>query len=421
MDYLISFGIIVCFVVTNVAGKEFVTVGRSMEVKATPNPLKDVRLRVDAELNCTGSRSELSYYIKNRVAWTFIDSNGYELPLTEGFYTTKQAQDLFFGQDARYLLTYRRDVGGYRFDIKITGVTHADNGIFRCSLLNENSQVIDEKDVKITVVKPVQEVSLEIHDSKHNVLAQSNSPLGNQSTPLELSPGEYMIQCDSYGSNPAPSMSILFNENLIDSTVVATKVIQDNMVSYNASISIMSHTIMPHSAVQTIACSSNIPGEFYPTMHAGISLMVKNSKPEVTCSNVTTMIGNKYQTVECGITTDSMSMASLNCSHVSWLLGDENVYIDHDQRWTDPNGKFDILEGACENSDDGLAVTLTIYTVKSAHFKELFYVVYEGDTSVYRYAVQDFNEGEYSKAASFVPSLAIIISVSITLIRKLMF
>ncbi|KAL4232188.1 hypothetical protein ACF0H5_009763 [Mactra antiquata] len=275
LNYLACFGIMINIFVGNVAAKEYVTVGQSMEVKATPDKLVDVTQSVNVELYCTGSRSDLGYYMKNLVEWSFIDSDGNELQLTEGFHPAKQAKELLFGPSGRYTLTWNTVNNGYGFNIRINAVTHSDNGIFRCSLVDEKRRKLDSKDVTLTVVNPVLGVSLEIHDMDHNVIAQSDVPLNVNLTPISIPPGQYKIKCASYGSNPAPTMEVWHNGNILSSSVVATKGKMNNRVSYNGTISIMSQDILPHTSVQTITCSANIPGGYYPTIQSGLTVMVR--------------------------------------------------------------------------------------------------------------------------------------------------
>lgn len=64
--------------------------------------------------------------------WTYISSSGSRIALTEGFYASKEASDLFAGSagdPAHFVLTYDRDSAGYKFDLTITGAQYSHNFI----------------------------------------------------------------------------------------------------------------------------------------------------------------------------------------------------------------------------------------------------------------------------------------------------
>ncbi|XP_053390037.1 uncharacterized protein LOC128552968, partial [Mercenaria mercenaria] len=210
------------------------------------------------------------------VIWTFI-SNGRELKLTELFYIANNATALFHGPEARFNFYYDNPEGFYTFVINITGaqysrVTRADDGVYRCSLTNGDT-LLDSKEVKLTVLNPVESVSIEIHDAEHNIIASSKKAVTKNATQVNLTPGQYMVKCDASGSNPKPVMHLLLND---EKPHVSTTTMKDKnavFTSYRGSFTVDSLKVNAHNALQTLTCLANIPGDYYPSAEAGLALM----------------------------------------------------------------------------------------------------------------------------------------------------
>ncbi|XP_045168694.1 uncharacterized protein LOC123531629 isoform X6 [Mercenaria mercenaria] len=381
-SYLLILGLISSLVIGSL-GKTGVTVSRDITVKPTPDTLKDPADRVDVTLDCTGSRSDLSYYIKNRITWTFI-SNGTELNLTEGFYATKDAKALFEGPNARFGLTFKRTDEGYKFDITITGVTRADDGVYRCSLIGEEDN--DMKEVRLTVVNPVESVSLEIHDAQHNVIATSKKAVTQSATPVKLTPGQYMVKCDASGSNPEPVMNLVLNDQKPYVSTTTMKAKNTEFTSYSGSFTVDSLTINAHNALQSLTCMANIPGDYYPSAEAGLALIVSIDKPTITCKNATAALGDKNRVIECKVTAGENSDA-LRCENLMWELSVKGQRIMNDQRWKDPTKEYDIIESKCMKTSEGIDFNLELFTITEKLFKETYFVVYGKGENIHKHPV----------------------------------
>ncbi|XP_045168688.2 uncharacterized protein LOC123531629 isoform X1 [Mercenaria mercenaria] len=386
-SYLLILGLISSLVIGSL-GKTGVTVSRDITVKPTPDTLKDPADRVDVTLDCTGSRSDLSYYIKNRIAWSFTDQNGITTRLTESFYSTPELQALFEHQSPKqkYALTYgiNNEQDGYIFSLTILRVTRADDGVYRCSLIGEEDN--DMKEVRLTVVNPVESVSLEIHDAQHNVIATSKKAVTQSATPVKLTPGQYMVKCDASGSNPEPVMNLVLNDQKPYVSTTTMKAKNTEFTSYSGSFTVDSLTINAHNALQSLTCMANIPGDYYPSAEAGLALIVSIDKPTITCKNATAALGDKNRVIECKVTAGENSDA-LRCENLMWELSVKGQRIMNDQRWKDPTKEYDIIESKCMKTSEGIDFNLELFTITEKLFKETYFVVYGKGENIHKHPV----------------------------------
>ncbi|XP_045168691.1 uncharacterized protein LOC123531629 isoform X4 [Mercenaria mercenaria] len=382
-SYLLILGLISSLVIGSL-GKTGVTVSRDITVKPTPDTLKDPADRVDVTLDCTGSRSDLSYYIKNRFQWTLqrIGSNE-SLPISLGFYLDERLNK------SKFSLSYGEvspgtGQGGYFTAITISGVTRADDGVYRCSLIGEEDN--DMKEVRLTVVNPVESVSLEIHDAQHNVIATSKKAVTQSATPVKLTPGQYMVKCDASGSNPEPVMNLVLNDQKPYVSTTTMKAKNTEFTSYSGSFTVDSLTINAHNALQSLTCMANIPGDYYPSAEAGLALIVSIDKPTITCKNATAALGDKNRVIECKVTAGENSDA-LRCENLMWELSVKGQRIMNDQRWKDPTKEYDIIESKCMKTSEGIDFNLELFTITEKLFKETYFVVYGKGENIHKHPV----------------------------------
>ncbi|XP_045168692.2 uncharacterized protein LOC123531629 isoform X5 [Mercenaria mercenaria] len=381
-SYLLILGLISSLVIGSL-GKTGVTVSRDITVKPTPDTLKDPADRVDVTLDCTGSRSDLSYYIKNRFSWTFESSRkDKSFNISLGFYLGEGIDT------SKYSLSYGevapgQDKGFY-VAVKISGVTRADDGVYRCSLIGEEDN--DMKEVRLTVVNPVESVSLEIHDAQHNVIATSKKAVTQSATPVKLTPGQYMVKCDASGSNPEPVMNLVLNDQKPYVSTTTMKAKNTEFTSYSGSFTVDSLTINAHNALQSLTCMANIPGDYYPSAEAGLALIVSIDKPTITCKNATAALGDKNRVIECKVTAGENSDA-LRCENLMWELSVKGQRIMNDQRWKDPTKEYDIIESKCMKTSEGIDFNLELFTITEKLFKETYFVVYGKGENIHKHPV----------------------------------
>ncbi|WAQ95087.1 hypothetical protein MAR_007558, partial [Mya arenaria] len=104
-----------------IAQEATISVNQAIVVKPTPNPLTDPADRVDITLQCIGSRTDLSYYIKNQITWEFKDHKEKKRNLTTGFYPAESSAEYFRvdSGNPHYDLTYTAEGNGFKFALKI--------------------------------------------------------------------------------------------------------------------------------------------------------------------------------------------------------------------------------------------------------------------------------------------------------------
>lgn len=370
-NYFACFGFLSCLVLGSLAMRS-VSVCRDVTVKPTPDPLIDVEDRVDVTLNCTGNSSDLNFYIKNRVKWAFITRNGSEIVLSQGFYPTRDGSAMFSGVQSRYEIDYRQESTGYNFYITILGVNQAADGIYRCSQMDEDNTVLDSEDVKLTVVNPVEMVSMELYDTQQNVLTQSDTPITQDQRPVQLIPGDYMVKCDANGSNPEPIMSLFYNNQSMQVSVWTETDVSVDRASYIGTFSVTNLTVSAETTVQALVCSANIAGEYYKPRAAGISVLIL--QVNIVCENTSAAITDKREMFKCNISSKGNN-AALKCESVSWFLSNSSTRIGYDQRWTEPTRNYD-MESKCLKGADGLSVTLELFTIQPEMFFDVYSVVY---------------------------------------------
>jgi hypothetical protein len=86
------------------------------------------------------------------------------------------------------------------------------------------------------------------------------------------------VKCDAGGSNPEPVMNLFLNDQ---NPYVSVKTMADTtseFASYTGTFTVDSLTINAHNAPQALVCKANIPGASYPSVEAGIALMVQIGK-----------------------------------------------------------------------------------------------------------------------------------------------
>ncbi|XP_045168689.1 uncharacterized protein LOC123531629 isoform X2 [Mercenaria mercenaria] len=385
-SYLLILGLISSLVIGSL-GKTGVTVSRDITVKPTPDTLKDPADRVDVTLDCTGSRSDLSYYIKNRIQWDFIDNKGKTHKVTESFYqapNSEYATKHFGSGHLAFKYSQTSATDPFVFALSLKGVTRADDGVYRCSLIGEEDN--DMKEVRLTVVNPVESVSLEIHDAQHNVIATSKKAVTQSATPVKLTPGQYMVKCDASGSNPEPVMNLVLNDQKPYVSTTTMKAKNTEFTSYSGSFTVDSLTINAHNALQSLTCMANIPGDYYPSAEAGLALIVSIDKPTITCKNATAALGDKNRVIECKVTAGENSDA-LRCENLMWELSVKGQRIMNDQRWKDPTKEYDIIESKCMKTSEGIDFNLELFTITEKLFKETYFVVYGKGENIHKHPV----------------------------------
>ncbi|XP_052778883.1 uncharacterized protein LOC128216190 isoform X3 [Mya arenaria] len=417
MEYSsLVFGVVVGIIAGVIAQEATISVNQAIVVKPTPNPLTDPADRVDITLQCIGSRTDLSYYIKNQVSWSYTDISGTTIKLTDGFYPDKAAADTYFnGQDSKFKFEYAPDAAGYSFTLQLKGVTYSDDGIYTCSLLQGGTTVIDQKTVQVTVVHPVDSVKLSLKQGD-NELFSAMQPAGVNEAANKLKPGNYKAMCQAEGSNPEPEIHLMMNGEKYSGAPTTMKSIIDNQrPSYMKKIDKM-YDLTHREMEQVLSCEANIPGEMYQPQVASMKLKVQIVKPTIDCENITRSIGDNYVPIECTITSQSDVM----CEMVSWQFADRNEVITLGEAVKDPEQKYDIVKAECTSVDEKTAkTTLTIYKANAAHFKAVYYVNYGVGEDLHRHPVSINLDTTISGSNLIVP-LSMLVYIVMAAVSKLL-
>ena len=380
-------------------------------------------------LVCTGSRADLSFYIKNRIQWSVVFSNGTERILTEGFYADSSSLSLFEGDAPKYEITYQMEVDGYAFNLDVNDITHGDNGEYICSLLIEGKELIDKNGTMITVLNPIQKLTLEVHTMDHmnkymsvynypgavtEVMDSSTVATVMNSTEdviTNLNAGQYMILCVAEGSNPAPVVSLYHNAAELNITVndPGTRSVNGSQVSYRSKVSVMDILFKSMVTEQLILCEANVPETGFSKVSAMFAFIVEPEKPDFVCTNLSSGEGDRYQEFVCTLTREE-GLEHLTCDKVTWTIGESGHIIASEERFKDTEGEFDIMETRCGKTSDGLTTSLNFYLLNAIHFKTTFYVNYDMGKDFISHPVQVILR-ETSACSGLMPSALITLFI----------
>ncbi|XP_052778955.1 uncharacterized protein LOC128216190 isoform X4 [Mya arenaria] len=412
MEYSsLVFGVVVGIIAGVIAQEATISVNQAIVVKPTPNPLTDPADRVDITLQCIGSRTDLSYYIKNHINWSFTSTSTRNVKkLSMQSFSLESDVPM-----AKYNLLYEEIATGYAFTLKISGVTYSDDGIYTCSLLQGGTTVIDQKTVQVTVVHPVDSVKLSLKQGD-NELFSAMQPAGVNEAANKLKPGNYKAMCQAEGSNPEPEIHLMMNGEKYSGAPTTMKSIIDNQrPSYMKKIDKM-YDLTHREMEQVLSCEANIPGEMYQPQVASMKLKVQIVKPTIDCENITRSIGDNYVPIECTITSQSDVM----CEMVSWQFADRNEVITLGEAVKDPEQKYDIVKAECTSVDEKTAkTTLTIYKANAAHFKAVYYVNYGVGEDLHRHPVSINLDTTISGSNLIVP-LSMLVYIVMAAVSKLL-
>ncbi|XP_052246763.1 uncharacterized protein LOC127855324 isoform X1 [Dreissena polymorpha] len=412
-------GLVTCIVAVSLVHGASVSVSRNITTKPTPEPPSSGP-RVDITLECIGSSSDLSYYIKNQVNWDFKDSNGVVHPITQSFYaatgaTASYADSNFKAGRFEFKYETNKMTGFYQFILLIKGVKYSDDGEYTCTLIAENKTVADKKTLKVTVVHPVDSVMLTLYDSmNNNKLYTSNAPVTDSTEAIPIKPGSFRVECQAKGSNPAPKVDIRFDGASIAMSDTGDKSVVSGRPSYSKTLSV-TQDVAAKDMDQLFSCDANIAGNHYVTKVASIKVRAIIDTPDFLCDNLTRSVGDNHVEVKCIL----LSESELACDKVTWEIAEENFVMHVDDRHQDPERKYGILELTCTPiNSTSLSTSLIVHQAADPHFATVFYVIYDGGPKDFKHAVI-INKQETSSATLLAP-LTFLATIIMAAVSKLL-
>ncbi|XP_052246766.1 uncharacterized protein LOC127855324 isoform X4 [Dreissena polymorpha] len=400
-------GLVTCIVAVSLVHGASVSVSRNITTKPTPEPPSSGP-RVDITLECIGSSSDLSYYIKNQVVWKFVSSSD-----TEEQAITERSFHVL--NETKYRLTHKLVPSGYQFELSITGVKYSDDGEYTCTLIAENKTVADKKTLKVTVVHPVDSVMLTLYDSmNNNKLYTSNAPVTDSTEAIPIKPGSFRVECQAKGSNPAPKVDIRFDGASIAMSDTGDKSVVSGRPSYSKTLSV-TQDVAAKDMDQLFSCDANIAGNHYVTKVASIKVRAIIDTPDFLCDNLTRSVGDNHVEVKCIL----LSESELACDKVTWEIAEENFVMHVDDRHQDPERKYGILELTCTPiNSTSLSTSLIVHQAADPHFATVFYVIYDGGPKDFKHAVI-INKQETSSATLLAP-LTFLATIIMAAVSKLL-
>jgi len=372
-------------------------------------------------LNCIGGSKELTYYISNRAKWDFTNTAGTKYPITDGFYKTTAGGDyadaLFASKhfEFKYIQPKQGSDETFIFRLNITDVRASDEGTYSCSLVDTAGIPQSTTSLTLTVLSPVQKVTLEIHDPvSHTVLEKKTVGMSESDQALKLTPGQYMVKCVAEGSNPAPMMKLMYNEEEVYVNVNSDKKTHSSGIHYTSMFSFSNFELTASNGEQYLTCSANIAKGGYPAKTAGIKMMVVVDKPTMMCGNMSSMISDRYQDLNCNITAPGVM-----CEKVHWIVGENDRMISYGEKSGSENDAYDIIESSCEESPQGqLNVKLSFYLLKKEHFDTVFYLSYGVGESAHRIPVR---LQQIPGSASLIAPLSLFVYLMVAMVTRLGF
>lgn len=343
----------------SVYGLPSLTVSENINVKPSSSELDDP---VTAVLSCTGSET-VSYYISNPVTWSFIDHLGNVQQLSRSFYSQSPEHDIEFTEDP------------ISFKLIIKNVKNADDGIYQCAQTDVSTNILFSKNVSLTVLRPVEQVELEMYDLEYNLLGKANSTL--EPSALAVVPGDYIVQCTASGSNPTPSISF----NVVDSR---SAIFSNTSWVFDAVEQRLKYTgiemrtigISAEPSEQSIVCKANIIGEAYPQKSARISLVVE--PPRISCASTLDIRGYVHF-ISCNVS----AVHQLDCRKVMWEANGKEIILEEERAKGEVQNDT-IL--ACNAINDVLEVTYA-----GSHMAKEYSVVYGTGKLAHRRTINGFH------------------------------
>ena len=352
-------GVILCSVgITNCE----LNLNVSEDVSVIPEALLKVNQSVDIQLTCTGSE-DLSHYINNPITWSYIDHLNNEYLLTKSFYPQTGSAGIF--ENGHHVVTYTENPP-IEFNLKIVGVRDSDNGIYRCAQRDSKMEITLDKNVTITVLRPVERMELEIRDLNDDLLRKAGTKLSFGEPPISLSPGDYMVKCSAFMSNPAPL--ITFTQTIGEATNSPKYFMEydakTKRIEYTG-VDVRRISISPWPEEQQIECNANVPGDTFPAQSAGMSIKVE--KPTIKCSTEADDNGSVYN-ISCNVS----AMQTLDCSKVTWKEGDTAYEVKTSNKPQDQSdGASNMTKMACNKVDDRLETMIVV-----SKFEHEYAVIY---------------------------------------------
>lgn len=353
---------------------------RCKEATLEVGPNVEIKVGEPVSLDCFGSKPSLSYYIKNKMRWSHNTIHGTIRHLTDAFYFDMSVRNEF--STGHFMMDYETVGQEFRYRLNISSAKHSDDGTYICSLIGTTSEngvtrqyTIDQKHIKVTVLNPVENIILRIPDIPS---ASAVDPVSRNGEIIKVTEGQYRVHCRASGSNPAPVMGLLYNEEAIYVVPKFTFSVSRNQIKYTGEVDIPVNINGLFGSEQTLVCFANVPNLQHQMKEAGLRLRVKIEKPNIVCKNITIGDSNIIDHVEivCNITKPSKDF-TLSCAQVFWELRHEQLIIPgrkagmHSQETKHNESAWD---STCQRSGYGLSVSL-----KASYFDERDYFVRYGE------------------------------------------
>ena len=188
---------------------------------------------VEAKLGF-GSKPSLSYYTKNKLRWSHYTINGTIRHFTDAFYFVLSVKDEF--STGHFMMDYETVGQEFRYRLNISSAKHNDDGTYICSLIGTTSEngvtrqyTIDQKYIKVAVLNPVESIILRFPDIPS---ASEFESVGQNDKMFKVTGGQHIVHCRASGSNPAPVVGLLYNEEVIYMVPKFTFSVSRNQIKY---------------------------------------------------------------------------------------------------------------------------------------------------------------------------------------------
>ena len=366
----------------------------------------EVKLGEPVSLDCFGSKPSLSYYIKNKLRWSHNTINGTIRHLTDAFYFDMSVKDEF--STGHFMMDYETVGQEFRYRLNISSAKHSDDGTYICTLIGTTSEngvtrqyTIDQKHIKLTVLNPVESIVLRFPDIPS---ASAFDPVSQNDKVVKVTEGQHRVHCRASGSNPAPVMGLLYNEEAIYVVPKFTFSVSRNQIKYAGEVDVSVNVNGLFGSDQTLVCFANVPNLQHQMKEAGLRLHVKIEKPNIVCSNITkggTKIA-EYVEIVCNIMKPSKRF-TLSCAKVFWELRHEQLIIPGrkaELRAQETKHNTSMWDTTCQHTSHGLRVSL-----KATNSDERDYFVRYGEGERAQRIPIYIHEPHTSLAVRFEPIL----------------
>ncbi|BFY98025.1 hypothetical protein BsWGS_01066 [Bradybaena similaris] len=269
---------------------------------------------------------------------------------------------------------------GIFITLNISKVRYIDEGKFICRVKDSDGSTVEDV-LDVEIKKPLNNLSLEFNGS-YLISTTVHEP-------IEEFAGNYTVACIANGSNPAPSVYLLLNENEVRNSATQTLKLEGKLKQYKTIVN-ATIPIKFSDSIQEIKC--NASSQLGDNRTVTIHVKTKNRDPEVYCNKTEAYEGQKHPNLTCMVEYEGFNITKFS-------------YYDEVHTVEIPEEHIQILP------DKKIRVFLKLDEAKDWHFKDFYLLLSHSDGHVTRVSVKLHKIEGPSVSSTIVQDLLMTLSL----------